>query len=446
MTTRFGRFATIVLAGAVLVGAARGAEETYRLQERFAVGYLYHVRTRVELSGSLTPPAEKGKEAKQVKVNGSSAIDYDERILTRDEKGMVKKTIRICRRLDFHRTLAGQPQELALRSAVRRLVILRRGPTEVPFSPDGPLTWGEIDAVRTDVFAPALAGLLPTGDVRVGERWTAAEIAVQELTDLEKIEEGKIDCRLEKVVAEGKRRLARVSLAGTIRGVGEDGTARHRLAGHYQFDIDGNFLTDVTLNGTTILLDGDGKEVGSINGRFVMVREPGGKTGELTDAAMKGVKVEPDADNTLMLYDNPDLGVRFTFSRRWRVAQVMGPQVALDNGEGCGVLITVDPVERVPASAAFLAESRGWLEKQKAKLIKVYTPGRLRETPPLEAFALEAEMQGQKIWMDYYVTRQANGGATMAARLTMNELAELRKEVDRIARSVVITRKIERKK
>ena len=38
-----------------------------------------------------------------------------------------------------------------------------RGPPR-PFSPDGPLTWGEIDVVRTDVFNPAaIPGLLPPG-------------------------------------------------------------------------------------------------------------------------------------------------------------------------------------------------------------------------------------------------------------------------------------------
>jgi hypothetical protein len=52
-------------------------------------------------------------------------------------------------------------------------------------------------------------------------------------------------------------------------------------------------------------------------------------------------------------------------------------------------------------------------------------------------------MGGQKFWMDYYVTRQAGGGATLAARLPPRELATVRKEVAQLARSVVITRKIE---
>ncbi len=63
--------------------------------------------------------------------------------------------------------------------------------------------------------------------------------------------------------------------------------------------------------------------------------------------------------------------------------------------------------------------------------------------PGLEQFALEAEMGGQKFLMDYYVARQPQGGATLAARLLPTDLAALRKEVEGIARSLTVTRKIE---
>jgi hypothetical protein len=442
------RFWQVGLIGLAMLAAQSGqaGEESYSLKERFPVGYRYRVKMRVELSGTLTPPAVKGKPAKPVKVQGESAIDYDECVLKVNDKGDVSKTVRFCQRLDFRRTLAGRPQELSLRPGVRRLVVLRRGPTEVPFSPDGPLTWGEIDAVRTDVFAPALAGLLPDKSVRVGDRWQAKVVAVQELTDLEKIEDGRIDCRLERIDEADKQKLARVSFSGAIRGVGEDGPVKHRLEGAYQFDLSSGYMTEVSLTGTTILLDPDGKETGRIEGRFVMVRSPGNRSSELTEAALKRVKLDPDAENTLMLYDNPALGLRFQYPRRWRVAQEMGPQVALDGGDGSGILVTVDPLERIPSSVAFMAESRGWLEKQKAKLLKIYTARKLVEKPALEAFALEAEMNGQRFWMDYYVTRQDGGGATLAARLMPGDLTNLRKEVDRIARSVVITKKIQAKK
>lgn len=434
--------AALVVSSALLLAGSLWGDEAVRLRERFPVGHRYQVRMRVELAGTLTPPAAKGQAAKTVKVEGISTIDYDERVLSVDDRAQVSKALRVYRRLEFRRTLAGQPQELSLRPGVRRQVLLRRGHTEVPFSPEGPLTWGEIDAVRTDVFIPALAGLLPPGAVRPGDRWNAETAAIQELTDLEKIEEGTLECRLERLVQFGRGRQARVAFSGTIRGVGEDGPVRHRLQGTFHFDLDQGFLADFTLLGSTSMLDKDGREAGRIDGRLVLQREPDSKVESLGDTALKGLKTEPDADNTLMLYDNPTLGLRFQHPRRWKIAQVMGAQVALDTVEGNSILITVDPSDRVPTPSAFVHETRSWLSGQKAKLLHTYAPRRVQERPPLDGFALEVEMNGQKLWLDYYVTRQEGGGATLAARLLPDGLGELRREADRIARTLEVTRRI----
>ena len=203
---------------------AGGDAGPVHLRERFPVGYQYHVRTRVELSGTLNLTPEVGKPApKPLAISGESAIDYDERVLTVGKDGMTNKTVRLFRRIDFDRRMGGNPQKTSLRSAVRRVVMLRHNNTEVPFSPDGPLTWGEIDVLRTDVFTPALAGMLPAGPVRVGDRWKASALAVQELTDLEKVEAGGLECRLERLTTLEGRRQARVSLAGKVRGTNEDG-------------------------------------------------------------------------------------------------------------------------------------------------------------------------------------------------------------------------------
>jgi hypothetical protein len=429
-----------VLASLFASRPAARAEETVLLAERFASGTQYHVSVRVDLAGTLSLPAEKGKPApRPVVLSGDSALEYDERVLSLDKDGAVQKTARLCRRTDFRRTIGGQLQETNLRAAVRRLVILRRDNTEVPFSPDGPLTWGEIDLIRTDVFTPALAGLLTDRPVRPGDHWVATEGAVRELTDMERIDEGKVECRLEQVtVAEGKRR-ARVSLSGTVRGLNEDGPNRQLLEGYFYFDLESNRLSYLYLKGAHTLLDKDGREVGRVDGRFVMTRQPATNCPELSDDGLRGVAVEPDADNTRLLYDNPDLGVRFLYPRRWRVSIVRGTQVTLDGADGSGLLLTVDPPGRSPAGAQFLAESRDWLVKQRARLTREDPVRQLRADPALESFGLEAELGGQKFLMDYYVTRQLAGGATLAARLLPGDQAATRREAEKLARSITLT-------
>ncbi len=426
------------------------AEEAIQLREVFPVGYQYHVSSRVELSGnlSLQPQREVAAERspnssapKSLTVTGTSAIDYDERILDAGTEGQVKKTIRIYRRIDFERKIGDRPQESTIRPIVRRMVVLRHRNVEVPFSPDGPLTWGEIDLVRTDVFTPALAGLLPDKAVRPGDRWAAAKTAIQELTDMERIDEGQVDCRFDQITTLAKRRHARISFSGTVRGLNEDGPNRQQLDGYILFDLDSQHVSYLSLKGISFLLDKDGNTQGRVEGRFVLTRQAHTRAKDLSEEALKGVKLEPTEDNTLLLYDNPELGVQFLYPRRWHIAGVRGQQIALDEASGSGLLLTLEPPERVPTGAQFLAESRDYLQKQKAKVLRIDQPRRVQAAPrELEQFALEVEVTGQRVLMDYYVTRQSAGGATLAARLLPNDLAAVRKEVERIARSVTVAK------
>jgi hypothetical protein len=422
-------------------GTSVPAEETVRLREVFQPGYQYRVSTRVELSGRLTlPPPDKDKKPIPLNVIGTSAIDYDERILDARD-GAVARTVRVYRRLDLERKVGDQAQKSTLRPEVRRLVVLREKNFKGPFCPEGPLTPGEIDLVRTDVFTPALAGLLPERDVKAGERWEALSAAVQELTDLDRIE-GKLECKLEGVVTLESRRHARVSLAGTVRGTSEDGPAAHKLDGYYYFDLESNHLSYLSLHGVHSLLDKDGKEVGRVDGQFVMTRQAHAEARELTDAALKGLALTPGADNTLLLYDNDELGVRFVYPRRWRPAGGMGRQVHLDGADGHGLQITLDPPAKVPTGAQFLAESRDYFARQKAKVLREGAPERVKGgAGGLEHFTLDVEVKGERVLMDYYVAKQDNGGATLAARLLPGkDLDAVRKEVERIAGSVTVTK------
>ncbi len=421
---------------------ARAADDAIRLHESCPVGYEYRVSTRVELSGTLVVPAEKDKPApKPMAIRGDSAIEYDERVLSLTKEGEVGKTARIFQRMDFHRTLGDQEQSSSLRREVQRMIVLRQGHTEVPFSPDGPLTWGEIDLVRTDVFTPALVGLLPSKPVKIGATWSATESVVKELTDQEKIEAGSLECKLERIDAATGRRVARVAFSGTLTGSGEDGRNRQKLEGYFEFDLVSNHIRYLFLKGIHTLLDMNDKEVGRIEGRFVLSRLVGTKNAELSDEKLKAVTQEPNAENTLMLYDNPDLGVKLQHPRRWKVAGVRGNQLILDTPDGAGLLITVEPLNKVPSGTQFLTESRDWLTGQKVKIQRTEPVRSVQATPALEQFALEAEIGGRPTLLDYYVARQSKGGATLAATLPVRDLAELRKEVEKLAKSLVITKK-----
>jgi hypothetical protein len=421
-------------------GGAR-ADEPMRLRETLVPGNQYRVSSRVDISGKLALPAEKGQAARTLELSGKSAIDYDERVLALGKDQQVEKTVRVFQKMDFQRKVGDQTQQYNLRPEIRRMVLLRHNQVEVPFSPDGPLQWAEIDLVRTDVFTPALAGLLPDKAVRPGERWHAAAGALQELTDLEKIQDGGLTCTFDSISDVAGRKQARILIKGSVRGIGEDGPGLHHLDGAALFDLQANYLTYLSFKGTHALLDPAGKEIGRVDGQFTLTRELLAHARELSDEALRGLTLEPNDDNTQLLFDSPDQGVRFLYPRRWRVAGTNGRQITLDEPRGNGLLITLETIAKLPTSAQFQQEARNWLVQQKASLLKVENPRQVQTAPKgLEWFGMEADMGKQRMWLDYWVIRQAQGGATVAARLSPIDLQSLQRDVQRIVRSLEINR------
>ena len=413
------------------------AAEPIPMKEAFAAGGQCHVSIREEASGELRLPAEGGKLAPPpVKVRGHGALEYDERIL---DAGTVTdpapRTLRIYRRVELDRTVDDQPQESTLRPAIRRLVILRNGHREVPFSPDGPMTWAEVHLVSKDVFTPALAAaLLPDRAVAPGDRWQAKPGAAEELTDLEQID-GGLECRFLEVTTLAGRKLARVAFAGTVRGVSDDGPNRQQLDGFYYFDLESSHLSYLSLKGTHSLLDKSGQEAGRVEGQFTLTRQINVRVPELSDEAIRGLALEPNADNTLLLYESAELGVQLHHPRRWRIQATKSRQLFLDEANGNGLMLTFEPRTGTPTAATYLAETEAFIGKEKGRVLRIDAPRRLKGSPDeLDHFGLDVEMAGRRERLEYYVIRQPSGGATLAARLLPNaDLAALQGDVERIA-------------
>jgi hypothetical protein len=343
--------------------------------------------------------------------------------------------------VSYRRTLENRPQEADIRPAVRRMVVLRsdRG-KKAPFSPDGPLLWSEIDVVRTDLFAPALVpALFSPEPVQVGSSWLAAPRAVQELTDFDPVESGEIRLRYEANVTLEGRNYARLTLTGQVQGTTEDGPARQRLDGTIFFDLAAARLASLNIRGTRELLGPNGETTGRIEGQFTLTRTLAQSADRISEAALQGILLAPDAENTLLLYDDADLGARFLYPRRWRVAKVQGRQLTLEEPRGGGVLLTLEPGEKLPTVQQYLQESRDYLSRQGAKVTAISTPQRWTGWKPGltgERFRLDAEFPAKALQLEYAVVRGASGGAVVAGRWRRDESAELTTDWERILQTL----------
>src|SRR5262245_29358681 len=181
------RICTLLALGTIS-GIASGESPVRLIEKTSAVG-TYRVVSNSTISGELmTPETVKDKPRERIKIAGRSSIDYLEKSLPTDPTEADIKCLRVYEKIEFQKTSGDRTDESTLRLAVRRLVMMKKGIHKSPFSPDGPLLWGEIDLLRTDLIVPALAGLLASQPVQAGDTWSASPAAVAELTDLEKIE------------------------------------------------------------------------------------------------------------------------------------------------------------------------------------------------------------------------------------------------------------------
>lgn len=402
------------------------------LQERLPVDAAYHVSCRVQINGKLT------LGDKTLEVDGKSHIEYDERILRVNKEGVVDKTTRLVSRMEFERKVGVDSQKSELRPAVSRLVILRQDNIEAPFSPDGPLKLSEVDLIRTDVFIPALAGLLPKNGVTPGDTWKADDGAARELTDLSQITSGGLTCRFDKI--DGN--LAKISFSGTIDGLGENGPTRHELDGFVYFDTGVNLLTYVSLKGTEHLQGEKGQSAGKVSGTFVLTREPRPAPAAIAESAK--MVVEPNEDNTRLLFEDDETGVRFAHARKWK-PRVEGTQIKLDDLRGNGLVLTTDPLNRLPTMAAFLSEARGGIERRKGTVTFAGPTQTLQRQPTsVESLTMDVEVPAEKEikrgTMVLSVIRDESAGATLAATLVTSDRAALAREVERMAATVRVGR------
>ncbi|HMP04042.1 MAG TPA: hypothetical protein PKD86_01425 [Gemmatales bacterium] len=409
-----------------------------RLEERFAPGQVFRVTSRSNLRGTIQVNKGEGKEPQQVSLTGTSTLDYHERVLTLDQAGLAQKTLRLYRQLDYQRQIGDQPQSHSLRSVTRRRVIWRTERGQIDsFSPDGALTWSELDQARWELFTPLLAGLLPRQPVRVGERWAAATPLVLALTDLETLETGEIGCTLREIVGRAGRNVVVIAFSGTVAGVNADGSNRQRLEGTAHFDLQDQCVVHLTLSATSWMLNPQGQEVGRIEGQFTLDRQRA-PVPELADAALRGLVLDPMPGNTLILFDEPGVGASFTYPRSWTLRKADPKQIILDGPGGAGLLLTLEPLAKVPTIEQFKQEASTTLARQAFKVLRQPTIRRVATQPFLiDQFVVEVEAANRTpLLFDYYVIRQTAGGATVAARYTPTQAADSQRAVEVIVRSL----------
>ena len=410
-------------------------DEYVVLHEVLAAGTSLDVISSVNLKGKVTEYKQDGKEANSTAIWASGSSHYRERLLDVSQDLKVTGTARRYLSASLDKQKANHKQRVVLRPVADRIVFRRTGDQSTIFSPDGPLMAPELDLLQADAFTASFGELLSTERVKVGDKWSAKPVAASELTGVDPIQSGSLNCVLREVKSNDKGTFARVNLSGTLTGPTDQGPTQMTIDGHLLFDLDTQLITYVVMNGRSEILDSTGRIVGQLDGRYELTRRPAIDDPRLSDSAMKELVLRPTPETTPLLFESNDLGVRLIYPRNWELTSVTKNVIQLDEPTGGSLRLTIDATPS-PTADKLRGELLTWLKGQK---VTVGESGatevvQLSDTRKADRFTVRATLNKSDREWTYLVIRQKDRAATLAANFVADRADRLQDDLVTMAR------------
>ncbi len=410
------------------------------LQEKYQPGDQYFVETTSSLHGVLEVPADTAKPGapKALRKTGTAKTRYLERVLAVDGNQLAVKTLRQYQQLEAQQKIGEDLVSSQLRGQVKQIVLIRGGQQDVTFSPDGPMLLDEVEQVRTDTFLARINGILPSQPVGKDDTWAVTAAAVQELTDLRSIHSGQLDCQLSKVESNETGQTAIVHFRGKIKGTGQFGVNEQTIQGSYHFDMKAQRLVSLQFEVTSVMFDKNQRKAGDTTASYRLVRQM--NTNPQLNAA--GLALDPNEENTLLLVQEPRLGLELVHSRRWVPRPISDKQWIIDGPSGSGLTIQFESSANIPDADRVRKEIEARLAKTAQGLKPEPDPaGWSHEGRAAQRLAWRGTQNGKDFVFEYFLCKEGQKGAIIAARYHAPEADEAQRDVVRMVQSLKMERK-----
>jgi hypothetical protein len=317
MKHRLAIYASALVLVAASLAPAADKQVMHSLQSTRSPGMVDRVDSLLDVSGTLKVADKAAADAKKstpLKMNAEATLAYAEKTL--QPAASAEKPARAIRHYDKAEAsirVGKDGFKPALRQE-RSLIGVEIGSSKVVmFCPQGLLTREELDLVDLLGNSLLLDRLLPANPVAVGDTWKHSEELLAALCGLEAVSSSDAQSVLQSV-DDG---LAQIEMAGYVAGSVNGLSTRMQLKAKYRFDVKAKRITWFAL------LVKKKREPGPIGpgldvvARLRMRIVPGAESAELTDAALKGVAMEPTAPLRQLSYASPQGGWRGAHDRRW---------------------------------------------------------------------------------------------------------------------------------
>jgi hypothetical protein len=204
-----------------------------------------------------------------------------------------------------------------IRPQVQILIAERRdrtGPVVVT-SPNGPLTWYELELVQGLGDPLILADLLPERPVAIGDRWRVCDAAAKALSEYDVLTANKLEASLES--DDGTK--ARMRLRGHIQGSARGGAGKMSCEGFFTFERQSARIDRLDVNRAEIRQPGPVEAGLDIKSTLTVTRQAVARPPALSDAALAGISLETTPDRELLRLDSPGGKATLLHDRQWHM-------------------------------------------------------------------------------------------------------------------------------
>ncbi len=302
------RFAlSLVMTMAVLIIPAFG-DETVALREPVQVGSEVLTKFHLVLRGEIQ--VDKRDE----KITGQALLSYPEKVLAVDATGLPTAVVRFYDDARAKFVIGKAEDSRQLRAGIRLIVGNTNDRGLELWSPAGPLSSDEQELIEDVLDTTQLPGLLPTKEVKVGDKWDCPDLVEKRLCDLEEVVTSTIECTLHEL----NEAHAVIAVVGKIHGISFGSEVKSAVDAKIIFDREKKMITKVEWKQIDSRQPSPVNPAGAYEVGITIERSPVSSPA-LSDKVLANVDMKMNDGSTLLVFE--DLKQRFSFlhDRQWHV-------------------------------------------------------------------------------------------------------------------------------
>ena len=321
--------------------------------------------------------------------------------------------------------VGGRSERIHL-SDEHRFIVSDATDQPILYGVDGPLTREELDLIVVPGNSLVADRLLPDRSVRISDRWSNDGDTIAGMLNWTELNGGEITSQLEEV----SNGLARVSIAGTVRGLVDGAESEASIRGEYRYDLNWHRLTWLSLTLRETRQSGPIHPGFEVTAELRMRIEPLRSSRHITADMLHTAWSARSAAQMFLSLKPQGSAFTLTHDRRWHVARDMPRRTilrCLDDGELLAQL-TVTQLARLPdgrelSLEALQAEIQAALGDRFHEFIsarKSITPADYRLLR-IEAAGMVAEVPIR--WIYYHINDSSGRRAAHVYTLAAEKLA-----------------------